>query len=344
MKTLTDHVVAYQQTGRGFAELRDSILLRAYWFPAPSRGFDDDDRGEFVLFFCPMVHRVLNRFQPQGPPFEAFLKAYFRYQLRSYLRARAQKRLRIRLTWAHDTGTGLHAAAAAEIAERPSLALPTYGRRGRHHEPDPRRPVPRRCSLRIDGRMPAPHSRLSRGEVQRLLLAALKSCDSLDDAAIRRFAAATGFDAEWIIDKSTVLRSLCSGQRLRREMLRNRRDRAWFAAECAREEIRSFASDSRRKLLAERVERLDRTAQRARTELRHSGRGPTNAQIASVVGIRKGTVDSSIFHIRREATEQSLRERLEASALDAYDVPHAASPGYQQPAQATRVLADASAT
>lgn len=335
MTTLTDRVVEYQRTGCGFEDLRNSILLRAYRFPVPSRGFDDDDRSEFLLFFYPMVQRVLERYRPSGSPFEAYLNTYFRYQLKSYLRSRAQKRLRTQMGWTYNTEVKLHAAASVDFEQHKGPDLPTYGAGLCRERPKSKSQVGRRCSLRDTGHMPTSNTRLTHGEAQRLLLAALKSCDRLEDTTIRRFATAVGFDEDWIIDTSTTLRCLCAGQRLRRELLRNRRDHAWFAAECAREEIRTFASESRRKLLTERALRLDQTARRARAELRHAGRGPTNEQIAAVVGIRKGTIDSSIFRVRREASQESLRRRLEASAFDAYDVPHAAALSYQQPAQTT---------
>jgi DNA-directed RNA polymerase specialized sigma24 family protein len=40
------------------------------------------------------------------------------------------------------------------------------------------------------------------------------------------------------------------------------------------------------------------------------GQGPTHLQIAQVLGIAKGTVDSSVFKVREELRCTEYRERL----------------------------------
>ena len=56
--------------------------------------------------------------------------------------------------------------------------------------------------------------------------------------------------------------------------------------------------------------------ERARAHLDRALHGPSHQQIANVLGIAKGTVDSGIFKARHELRDPAYRERL-ASLLQA---------------------------
>lgn len=335
MPSLTDQVLSYQRTGRGYRELASEILVRTYRFPSRCRGFDDDDRGNFVLFFYPFVRRVVIRFRDQGAPFESYLNACLRYQLRSYAKSRACSRMRLHASWSPVVAESLHPERVPvereQLHERVNARRPCLPQRRDH-----RRPLTRSCALRINGATLPHHNKLSGGEIQRLLIVSLKACEHLEDDAYRRLARLTGCDEGWLTERSAALRGLCAGQRRRRELLRNRRDSAWFAAECTKRQIAASPNPITQRRLAQRVERLLRTVTLARADLRRATSGPTNEQIANMMGLHKGTIDSGIFLARQEATRGTLAERLVESVADAYDEPYATASGNQQRPQAER--------
>lgn len=322
MPTLTERVLEYQRSGRGHTSLFRDVALHAYCYPNRKYGCDEDDRGDFLVFVYPKLERLIHRFVPKGSPFEAYLNATLRYQLRSYARKKACERIKTQLSCeqlggeqlAPDDGSAVaESAVAIEVTDLPATDRPAGDVVGSE----------------------STARELGRGTVHRLLLLALKHCDQLEDSAYRRIAELTGCDPRWLLATRDKLRFACSAQRRRRARLRMRRDSAWFRAECIEREMAAIGQP-RASELAERLTRLRRTVTAARAELRHASTGPSNRQLAEVLGVPKGTVDSGVFYLRRDL-RQGLAARLEQMVgceYDAVDEQPAAAACHQQSAQA----------
>ena len=71
MSALNTRVLDYQRTGAGLEELIDRLSPRIYYYPRHRPGLDEDDCGDFYVYFYPRLIRTLKHFREQGKVFAA---------------------------------------------------------------------------------------------------------------------------------------------------------------------------------------------------------------------------------------------------------------------------------
>jgi len=277
MDELSSDVLRYQATGVGLPSLMERICEFIYWFPSRTR--EGGDSAELLLNFMPRIPTLLERYRDTGQSFESYLASSVRWQLRTM--AGEQARENIRMT--------------ALVAEGPSWA-PT----GRPEPPD----------AGPSGEGPA----LPRGQARRLVYFALKLTERLHEDDYRRVARASGCDTEWLLSCWQRLRAVCRDRRDRQTLFRERRDRAWFKMRCIQYRLQLVLEDDERRAALRQLEKWRRRHGYAVRLLSRMRCFPTHAEIAEVVGVPKGSVDSSLYYGKQQLEDPNYRERL-ANAL-----------------------------
>ena len=269
-------VLRYQRTGAGRRELLDRVGAYVYRFPLWQGGpTDDDDCGEFYLYCRPRLQDLIDRFQDQGRPFEAYLKSVLTWQLRSYYRSKRRSEANWRLAgspsfW--DPEAAALTSGAPRTQARPSPAA----------DPDAR-------AVAAAGNHGATR--------RRVLFAVLKSCHRLPDTHLSAWAGVCG--------RSDLSALICQARRVsadaqrRWRRLHERRNHAFSAARMIEGQLVDETDADRQRLLERRLQRVRRTAANARAELRAVRLDPSNRQIAQLLGIPKGTVDTGLFWLKR---------------------------------------------
>ena len=157
-------------------------------------------------------------------------------------------------------------------------------------------------------------SGLSGGQRRRLLHMSLKLSERLGEEDYRRVAVATGCDPAWLLNCWQQLRLGCTEQRERRAAFQARRDRAWFKIRCLQYRLRLHLDDEERRVAERQLGMWRRRYEHARRILDRMQFGPTHADIAKVLAVPKGTVDSSVFYGKRELRDPAYVATL-ASAV-----------------------------
>ncbi len=311
MKTITEMVLAAQ---RGAAELDavvEAISKLVYRYPAGKPGFTEEDGAEFLLRFYPRIRGLVRRYRPTGSSFDSYLQASMRWQLRSLAIERTSARIRLATATERNTsyeilGSDPVGATAGWPAEAGTVLyatrLPKIAARAR------RRPPHRPSALGLRPEGPA-GVRLTPGEAQRLLCITLKTGDRMDADLRARIARVVGCDHQWLEDRWLELREQTTALRARQARFRTKRDRAWFRVRCIEAKLLGANDSERIDLLEERARWWSRYA-RARADLERTALGPTHEQIGAVLGIAKGTVDSSVFKARGELLNPDFQTRL----------------------------------
>ena len=268
-------VLRYQRTGAGRRELLDRIGAYVYRFPLWQGGpMDDDDCGEFYLYCRPRIQDLIDRFQDQGRPFEAYLKSVLTWQLRSYYRAKGRREAAWRL------------AATAPFWD-PDAAEITSGTPGvRAHRAPAAAPAARAVAAAAGN--PAVR--------RRVLFAVLKNCARMHDTHVPAWAGLCGrADLQALIGRA---RQASRDSQRRWSRLRERSNHAFAKARMIEGQLLDEADTDRRRNLQQRLQRARRTATNAQAELRAVRLGPSNRQIAQLLGIPKGTVDTGLFWLK----------------------------------------------
>jgi RNA polymerase sigma factor (sigma-70 family) len=274
VQSMTQRVLEYQKSREGLRAIVAEISPTVYQFPRRRMGLDEDACGDFYVFVHPRLLRLLDRFRDQGRPFESYLWSVLNWQLKNF----ARERQRSERAW--SVGLALHPTAPAES---PEDAL-------ERAEAGPVLPdlvSVARC-IRTDA------------DKRNFLFFVLKCARLVDDDNAAVLAAVAGVTAEALRVLAGRLLDQRAARIERLETFRCRRNRAFARARLLETEMRGETDTSRIRELARCLERERRRMESAMHRMAHVGVAPTNREIAALLGVPKGTVDSGIFWLKRK--------------------------------------------
>jgi hypothetical protein len=289
---LTEQVLRYQRTRQGLKELLALLAGEIYAYPRCRGSRTEDDGGEFFLFFYPRLLRTLERFQDQGRPFEWYLHSVLRWHYLGFLR------------WKRRRERSWSAGALPALWEpQPGCQPPAEGA-----SMEPRAEAPR-----LPGWLPAEVAVLFALEPgaclqkpagrKRLLIWALKQVRSLHEADLGRLAAWTGTGEERLQGLCAELRGRLERRERRLGLLVERRNRAFTALQLAQQALAGEPEPEARALLAKRAARARRCLHRSQERIARVPLEPSNRELALALGLPKGTVDTSLYWLKRSLAE-----------------------------------------
>jgi RNA polymerase sigma factor (sigma-70 family) len=273
MKNLTERVLRYQETGEGLEEIVREISPRVYQFPRRTMGWDEDACGDFYVFVHPRVLRLLGKFRDLGKPFESYLWAVLGWQLRNFARERRQRERVWSVSLRMDEGE----------PEAPT-------------GPEPAQPEPE------DPFFAPQIARVIRSDADRrnFLFLLLKCSRSMDPAGAGPLAALAGVTMSHLLDTVSALKDMRGSRERRLEAFRCRRNRAFTKIRLVETELKVEADPMRLAALRETLRTARRRMESAAHKMARVGLSPTNREIAAVLGVPKGTVDSGLYWLKRK--------------------------------------------
>ena len=132
---------------------------------------------------------------------------------------------------------------------------------------------------------------------KRLLMLLMKEANRVSRSFVIHFVMITGYDLQWIEEKLEEIRRLIAENEKRREVFRNRRNKALFDIFCIHDQLRYCQDSMERENLIKKLERRKNTLKNMEIMVNKTYAGPSHKQISSVLGIPKGTVDSGLHYM-----------------------------------------------
>ncbi len=301
----SERVLTCQRTGEGRRALLDELATYTYRYPRRKLPtLDEDAPGEFYLFCHDKLEQLIVRFRDRGKPFEHYLNSVLSWQLRSFLAKRRdsehawQTALRSRL-W--DEPEAAQPPPAAAPARRPQ-------RRGQSNV----RPFPGAAAAPLRGghhpRGQAPPAAVSETARRRLLYGVLKTGHHLEERQLAAAAQTLGCELPRLRFLIEQLRRGRAAAHRRLHLLRERRNRAfaqlqlWSAAA-----HQAVDGGHHRAHALKRAARHRRAVETAQAEISRVRVAPSNREIAALLGIPKGTVDTGLYWLRRQSAADYAR-------------------------------------
>ena len=277
--SLTQMVLQYQKTGENQKKLLREISVKVYDYPRRAYGWSEDDRSDFFCQFYPKILNLADRFCYTGKPFEAYLVTTLRWQLKTFAANRAKDALQEAiamkscLSWQKDRNT-IYDQVAAEHSPEYSPAL---------------REV---LKIGADGKV------TKKACVKRLLFLVLQEAFTINDSQIETVAAITGMDKIRIIGCVTEMRTILSEKRQRRQTLLDRRNKLHLHFECLRERLSTETDTGVRSRLFTELTKVQARLVRIKNDLATIKEGPSHREIAEVLDLPKGSVDSGLYYLK----------------------------------------------
>ena len=297
----SERVLHYQRTGEGRRALLDELGTYTYRYPRRKMPtLDEDVPGEFYLFCHDKLEQLIVRFRDRGKPFEHYLNSVLSWQLRSFLAKRResehawQTALRCRL-WDEPE-------EAAQPAATPPAARRRRPRREHNVRPFPGASAARRRGggygqVQVQATPAAPSETVRR----RLLYGVLKTGHHLEEPQLAAAASTLGYDLPRLRFLIEQLRRGRASAHRRLHLLRERRTRAFAQLQLWSAAAHQAVDEARRAHAVRRAARHRRAVATAQSEISRVRVAPSNREIAALLGIPKGTVDTGMYWLRQQS-------------------------------------------
>ncbi|HTH13150.1 MAG TPA: hypothetical protein VMB23_02060 [Spirochaetia bacterium] len=263
---LTVSVLGYQEGRVPLDTVRNLVLLEAYHHLRRYRCRGEDDVSDFLLEFHGRIEGLLIRFRCRGLPFRHYLLRTLRWQWNTFRTDRSRGRQKDWL--AVDAGLG--------SLEEEAVC-----------EPDPT------WTFR-------PNGPLSPGVRRRLVLLALKVSPYLAEEQLETISRETGTDLAWLQACQSRLKSATDCRRLRRELLGEKRGEFYYRRLLAEDDARKETDPDRRRIHEHRAAHYRGRLASLSARQKALSTSPTHRELAELLGMPKGSIDSSLHHLKKE--------------------------------------------
>jgi hypothetical protein len=295
---LTEEILLYKETGKGYDELIYKIGLEVYKFPRVRCRWDEDLSGDFFCYFFPRIPGIIERFTFTGRPFEVYLVSCLKWQMKSFLSRQIQDDRKRRVIERISAGDAYNQTEreyyAFEVDEGEEPYLPLF-----------------QTILKTDKEGKIEEEPFKR----RLLYLALSSCENVSEHIMTRISIMTAIPRSKIEELMNALSTRTEKAKLRMRRLQNRRNGNYFRIVYIHEELSRNPDPALRDILVETLKKEKRKFEFACRELWNLQAGPSHRDIAEVLGIPKGSVDSGIYYIRHAYRRFAGQQGMEGQGL-----------------------------
>jgi hypothetical protein len=132
------------------------------------------------------------------------------------------------------------------------------------------------------------------------LFLVLKCCRAIDPQRAVLLAPIAGVDPKRMLGLVAALRAMRGAREKRLETFRDRRNRAFARTRILEAELQTEADPMRREALQKALGRMRLRMRSAMERMARVGISPTNREIALVLEVPKGTVDSGLYWLKRK--------------------------------------------
>ncbi len=258
---------------------------------------DEDERSEFILYFHSRIPGLLRRYDPQRAPFEGYLAISVKFQLKSFRARKARERYRRALPvdpefWKGSCSTLEGVTGPVSLAEE-SMDLRSLEilkeAEGAYQKNNERR-----------------HAAAFK---RRLLYVALKCSPYASRETLAEMARFLDVEREEIETLSARLEEAYRAREQRRRRLLETQNEIACTLYVLRRELASGLPEWRRCRVVRAIAELESRSKRLLDEIARIPTAVSNREIARVLDVPKGSVDSGIFYVRKVVREMKEKER-----------------------------------
>ena len=274
---LTGLLLQWQENGTGYPELFKEASRFVIEYPGKYYKWDQDACSDFYLFFYKRLIKLIDGFEYRGISFKALLKNTISWQMTSFYH-RNKNSTNMSFCVRYDNFIQAETVCDSEPQRDLELA----------------EPVKKRLGMTADGRIA--NACLCR----RLLMLTLKNAYYVDDLYLAKIAELTGCGLSWLSDAVQELRERGEQRRIRLETYGIRANKAYLEICQIHRELGLCSEYSEEQKLRKKLPSVRTRMQRACRGKNSVLINPTNREIAEIMKIPKGSIDSGLYLLKRE--------------------------------------------
>lgn len=267
-------------------EYRSSIMLikRVLFKMTYSYPQIKEERSSFLLAFSERIESILNNFIFQGFPFEAYYQSCLKWFYKTFKKSEGREAKKQLLSNRDDFWENTNTSDC--ITKEPDVNIKAYIKR-----------LQKKYTS---------HDAVT----SRFLIVALKNPKFLDEKTISKLSMVTGIEPSIIFYYKEQLIRNAEKSYEKQTLVIERKNRAYYMKNLKQTELAIANASTEIDRLNQQIAYYDAIIKRASDELKTKHFGPRNHQIAEVLGIPKGTVDSAFYYFKKNFNELLLNEEL----------------------------------
>lgn len=255
----------YAHTGKGYETLLRSISLYVYRFPLHYKYCSEEDCAEFFLSFYQRIPHIIQHYQEQGKGIEVYLRTCLKWHMKTYLRSKLQKNRVQQLAYSEWKLT-----APAWVEDE------TMGMEVRESPP-----------------------LIYKNQTRKLLLLSMKAAYDLEDRTIERIAQTIGMHQEVLFHLVEIVRVTLLKKEERFRKLQEKRSKLYFRIHSLQDELHLCSNGQAKEILKRRLFKLRYYFQKIQKKLAHRCLSPSHQKVAEILGIPKGSIDSTLYYLKK---------------------------------------------
>lgn len=267
MKSITEAVLAYQQEGKGYDDLVNRISVIIYNFPEKIQNLTEEDKCEFYLSFHSRIRGLICNFSFRGIPFEALLNQSLKWHTKTYISKKREekKRMTIQVKEAEVLIKEKNASCLFDVYEdSPDIKLKSEASR------------------------------------KRLLFLILVDSPNITDREMKAFSEMSCYEYDWLLSLKDTLNKNLYERSQRLTMLRGKRNNIYMQILYKQTRYSEEIEDEKKKRIKDQIGRLRKRLEDIRKEISRVPSRPTHREVAGLLNIPKGTIDSGLHYFRKK--------------------------------------------
>ncbi len=267
MESITESIIRYQKTGDGFEEIVRRISIIIYNYPQKLHILTEEDQCEFYLSFYNRIEGLIKNFTFKGIPFEKLLNQTLKWHVKTYL-AKLKKNRRLVAINEQE----------AEIRVKELL---------------------NEDEIEIENDNP-PIVLKGAASRKRLLFLVLIDSHNITDSEMKSFSQMTGYDYDWLLHLKDTLNKKLFNRSERLLQLREKRNNIYFKLLYKQNSYNEEIEYEKKVIINNQIDQLKKRLDAVLLEISKVPSRPTHAEIADLLEIPKGTVDSGLYYFQKK--------------------------------------------
>ena len=287
----TDALIKYQQTGKGYENLVEQIAVHVYSILKTKYKMKDDERGDFFCAYYPKIANLIKHFEYHGTPFKIYLKVSINWNIKTFRTLKSKYR-----------------SIQKAVYKEPFYLVPCKDDFTEITNSDLHISEFAREALQIKDKKEI----LSETVKKRLLYIYLIEADHLDETIRNGIIEMTGYKKKWIEKCSEKLKKKMDKRLRRVKQMEKRRNCAFFEFHLLQEKFSFTLDKEEKKMLDDQIKKLRKKITNMNRDISNAITRPTHKDLADVLQIPKGSIDSGIFYIKNSFKEIENFEKKSA--------------------------------
>jgi hypothetical protein len=284
-QNFTAMLVSYRGGALSRKTISEAISLFVYKFPLRMYKWKEDDCSDFFSYFYPKIHKMIDSFEIREIPFEVYLIKTLKLQIKTFAARKAAEANSIKILQNREFWT-------YEFLNNSSFCFENDAGYSKSDSGIMVEFLNQNLNCRLCG--------ISRDSTlkKRMLMLALKIMRNVAENDIRIISSMLDCDCIWLLGAVEILKLKREQKTARKQFLEERRNRHFCRLCLLHESFYSSGVLEERAKLASEISRVKISIDKLAKKIDMIVIEPTHQDIAEVMKVPKGSVDSGLFYLK----------------------------------------------